>query len=195
MAARPGGGSSEHLTVIMQAPTISTIIVMGVSGSGKSTIASALAEYIGFDSEDGDSYHPASNVAKMRAGTPLTDDDRWPWLKAIADDIDRRAVTGHPFVVSCSALKRAYRDVLVHGRLDVRLVYLKGTRDLIAERLALRKGHFMPPSLLDSQFATIEEPTPDENVVVVDINAPINQVVATIADRLLVTPTPGSLAS
>jgi len=196
MAARSGRSSEEHLTAIMQAPTdISAIIVMGVSGSGKSTIASALAKYIGFDCEDGDSYHPAANVAKMRAGTPLTDDDRWPWLQAIADDIDHRADTGRPFVVSCSALKRAYRDVLVHGRPDVRLVYLKGTRDLIAERLTLRKGHFMPTSLLDSQFATIEEPTPDENVVVVDINAPVNQVVATIADRLLVTPTPGSLAS
>jgi gluconokinase len=180
----------------MQAPTdISAIIVMGVSGSGKSTIASALAEYLGFDCEDGDSYHPASNVAKMHAGTPLTDDDRWPWLKAIADDIDRRAATGRPFVVSCSALKRVYRDVLVHGRSDVRLVYLKGTRELIAERLALRKGHFMPPSLLDSQFATIEEPTADEHVVIVDINTPVNQVVATIADRLRIPPETGSLAS
>lgn len=182
--------------MIMQAPAdISAIIVMGVSGSGKSTIASALAAHIGFDCEDGDSYHPASNVAKMRTGTPLTDDDRWPWLKAIAGDIDRRAATGRPFVVSCSALKRAYRDILVHGRSDVRLVYLKGTRDLIAERMALRKGHFMPPSLLGSQFATIEEPTPDENVVVVDINAPVNQIVTAIADRLQISLNPGSLAS
>ncbi|WP_424629297.1 gluconokinase [Bradyrhizobium sp. SYSU BS000235] len=180
----------------MQAPTkISAIIVMGVSGSGKSTIAAALAKHIGFACEDGDSYHPASNVAKMHAGTPLTDEDRWPWLQAIADDIDRRAATGRPFVVSCSALKRAYRDVLVHGRPDVRLVYLKGTRDLIAERLTLRKGHFMPASLLDSQFATIEEPTVDENVVVVDIDAPVDRIVATIADRLRMSPEPGSLAS
>lgn len=180
----------------MQAPVdISAIIVMGVSGSGKSTIASALAAHIGFDCEDGDSYHPASNVAKMRTGTPLTDNDRWPWLKAIADDIDHRAATRRPFVVSCSALKRAYRDILVHGRKDVRLVYLKGSRELIAERLALRKGHFMPPSLLDSQFATIEEPTPDENVVVVDIDAPVNQIVTAIADRLQISLNPGSLAS
>lgn len=180
----------------MQASTdIFAIIVMGVSGSGKSTIATALARHMDFDCEDGDSYHPASNVEKMRAGIPLTDDDRWPWLRAIADDIDRRAATGHPFVVSCSALKRAYRDVLVHGRSDVRLVYLKGTRNLIGERLALRKGHFMPPSLLDSQFATIEEPTPDENVLVVDINAPVNQIVATIAEQLRISQKPGSLAS
>jgi gluconokinase len=184
------------LTTIIQAPTdISAIIVMGVSGSGKSTIAAALARQIGFDCEDGDSYHPASNVMKMQAGTPLTDDDRWPWLQAIADDIDRRAAIGRPFVVSCSALKRTYRDVLVHGRSDVRLVYLKGKRNLIAERLSLRKGHFMPPSLLDSQFATIEEPTPDENVVVVDINASVNQIVATIVEQLRISPEPGSLAS
>lgn len=176
-------------------PDISAIIVMGVSGSGKSTIASALASCIGFDCEDGDSYHPASNVAKMHAGTPLTDDDRWPWLKAIADDIDRRATSHRPFVVSCSALKRAYRDVLVHGRPDVRLVYLKGTRELIAERLALRKDHFMPTSLLDSQFATTEEPNSDENVAVVDINAPVDRIVGAIIDRLQITPKPGSLAS
>jgi gluconokinase len=180
----------------MQAPTsISAIIVMGVSGSGKSTIAAALARHIGFDCEDGDTYHPASNVEKMRAGIPLRDDDRWPWLKAIADDIDHRAAIGRPFVVSCSALKRAYRDVLVHGRSDVRLVYLKGTRDLIAERLALRKGHFMPPSLLHSQFATIEEPAPDENVVIVDINASVNQSVTAIVDQLQISLNPGSLAS
>jgi gluconokinase len=180
----------------MQAPSdIAAIIVMGVSGSGKSTIASALASRIGFDCEDGDSYHPASNVAKMHAGTPLTDDDRWPWLKAIADDIDRRAASGHPFVVSCSALKRAYRDVLVHGRQDVRLVYLKGTRELIAERLALRKDHFMPASLLDSQFATIEEPAPVENVVVVDIDAQVDRIVTAIVDQLQIAPEPGSLAS
>ncbi len=180
----------------MQAPPdISAIIVMGVSGSGKSTIASALASRIGFACEDGDPYHPASNVAKMHAGTPLTDDDRWPWLRAIANDIDRRASTGHPFVVSCSALKRAYRDVLVHGRPDVRVVYLKGTRELIAERLALRKDHFMPASLLDSQFATIEEPAPDENVVVVDINATVDRIVAAIVNQLQITPKSGSLAS
>jgi gluconokinase len=179
-----------------QAPAdISAIIVMGVSGSGKSTIAEALAKTIGFACEDGDSYHPPSNVAKMHAGTALTDDDRWPWLQAIANDIDRKANAGHRLVISCSALKRAYRNVLVHNRSDVRLVYLKGTRQLIAERLALRKGHFMPPSLLDSQFATIEEPTPDENVVIVDIDAPVDRIVAAIADRFQLSPKPGSLAS
>lgn len=174
---------------------ISAIIVMGVSGSGKSTIAEALARTIGFACEDGDSYHPPSNVAKMHAGTALTDDDRWPWLQAIADDIDRKANAGHRLVISCSALKRAYRDVLVHNRSDVRLVYLKGARQLIAERLALRKDHFMPPSLLESQFATIEEPTPDENVVIVDIDATVDRIVAAIADRLQLSLKPGSLAS
>ncbi len=180
----------------MQAPAdISAIIVMGVSGSGKSTIAEALARTIGFACEDGDSYHPPSNVAKMHAGTALTDDDRWPWLQAIADDIDRKADAGHPVVVSCSALKRAYRDILVHGRSDIRLVYLRGTRELIAARLALRKGHFMPPSLLDSQFATIEEPMPDEQVVTVNIDAPVDRIIAAIADRLQLSLKPGSLAS
>jgi gluconokinase len=180
----------------MQAPAdISAIIVMGVSGSGKSTIAEALARTIGFACDDGDSYHPPSNVAKMHAGTALTDDDRRPWLQAIADDIDRKADAGHSVVVSCSALKRAYRDILVHGRSDVRLVYLRGTRELIAARLALRKGHFMPPSLLDSQFGTIEEPMPDEQVVTVDIDAPVDRIIAAIADRLQLSLKLGSLAS
>lgn len=183
------------MAVMQTGSDISAIIVMGVSGAGKSTIAEALSRAIGFDCEDGDSYHPPSNVTKMHAGIPLTDEDRWPWLKAIADDIDRKADAGRRLVISCSALKRAYRDILVHGRSDVRLVYLKGTRRLIAERLALRIDHFMPPSLLDSQFATIEEPAPDEHVITVDINAPIDRIIAAIVDRLQISANPGSLAS
>src|SRR5262252_5346901 len=123
------------------------LIVMGVSGSGKSTVGEALAQRLALRFEDGDRFHPASNVAKMHAGIPLTDDDRWPWLKAIADEIDRACEAGSPAVIACSALKRAYRDVLVHGRADVRIVYLRGDQSLIAHRLALRKGHFMPPGL------------------------------------------------
>ena len=134
------------------------LIVMGVSGSGKSTIADKLAERLGWSYEDGDKFHPASNVAKMSAGHPLTDEDRWPWLQAIADEIDRVCRAGEHVVIACSALKRAYRDILVHGRSDVRIVYLKGTQELIADRLAARKGHFMPPGLLDSQFKTLEPP-------------------------------------
>ena len=114
------------------------LVVMGVSGSGKSTIGDRLAERLGWKYEDGDKFHPASNVAKMSAGHPLTDEDRWPWLRAIADEIDRVCKAGQPTVIACSALKRAYRDILVHGRDDVRIIYLKGTQELIASRLASR---------------------------------------------------------
>lgn len=160
------------------------IIVMGVSGAGKSTVAAALAARLGFALEDADAYHPPANIAKMHAGIPLTDDDRWPWLQAIADAIDRKAAAGAPAVIACSALKRTYRDVLVHGRDDVRLVYLKGSRDLIAERLARRSDHFMPASLLDSQFATLEEPAADENAIVVDIDAPVDDIAGAVVARL-----------
>lgn len=166
---------------------ISAIIVMGVSGSGKTTIAEALAIKLGFACEDGDTYHPASNVAKMHSGIPLTDEDRWPWLHAIAQAIDRKAEAGTPVVIACSALKRAYREILVHGRDDVRIVYLKGSRDLIAKRLALRTDHFMPASLLDSQFATIEEPLPTEHIIIVDIDGTVDEIVTQIIDKLSAT--------
>lgn len=171
----------------MQAPDkISAVIIMGVSGSGKTTIAEALAKKLGFSCEDGDSYHPESNVAKMRSGIPLTDEDRWPWLRAIAQAIDSKADADTPVVIACSALKRAYREVLVHGREDVRIVYLKGSRDLIAKRLALRTDHFMPASLLDSQLATIEQPLPEERVITVDIDASVDEIVARIVGQLRV---------
>jgi gluconokinase len=169
---------------------ITAIIVMGVSGSGKTTISEALARELGFTCEDGDTYHPAANVAKMHSGIPLTDEDRWPWLRAIAQAIDRKADAGMPVVIACSALKRAYREILVHGREDVRIVYLKGSRDLIAKRLAHRTGHFMPASLLDSQFATIEEPLPAEHVITVSIDATVDDVVEQIIRRLSVTSVP-----
>jgi len=117
------------------------LIIMGVSGSGKSTIAGKLAERLHWTCEDGDRFHPKSNVEKMSAGHPLTDEDRRPWLEAIAAEIDRVGRDGEHAVIACSALKRAYRDILVHGRDDVRIVYLKGSRELIAGRLGLRKGH------------------------------------------------------
>src|SRR5947199_8705034 len=113
---------------------------MGVSGSGKTTIGAKLAKRLGWPYEDADTFHPPANVAKMSAGHPLTDEDRWPWLRAIAAEIDRLAAASQRAVVACSALKRAYRDILVHGRDDVRIVFLDGTKDLIAERLAARKG-------------------------------------------------------
>ncbi|KMO17171.1 gluconokinase [Methylobacterium platani] len=160
------------------------IVVMGVSGSGKSTVASLLAGRLGWEFEDGDDFHPAANVEKMQAGTPLTDDDRWPWLAAIAAWIDKVRAEGRHGVVTCSGLKRAYRDVLVGGRPDVRLVYLRGDRELIGRRMAARHGHFMPTSLLDSQFRTLEEPTPDENPLVVSVGGTPQQIVAEIVETL-----------
>jgi len=164
------------------------LIVMGVSGSGKSTIAAKLAERLGWAFEDGDRFHPASNVAKMSAGQPLTDDDRWPWLQAIADEIDTVARNSGHVVIACSALKRAYRDSLVHGRDDVRIVFLDGSQALIADRLARRKGHFMPPGLLDSQFKTLEPPQVDEHSITVLIDAPVEVVVQNIVAQLRKAP-------
>jgi len=157
---------------------------MGVSGSGKSTIAARLAERLKWAYEDGDRFHPPNNVAKMRADQPLTDEDRWPWLQAIADEIDRVCRSGGYAVIACSALKRAYRDVLVHGRSDVRIVFLSGTQALIADRLARRKGHFMPPGLLDSQFKTLEPPAGDENPVIVSIDASVENIVEDVVSQL-----------
>ena len=165
-------------------PPAQALIVMGVSGSGKTTIGEMLAARIGWRYEDADSFHPAANVAKMSAGQPLTDDDRWPWLRAIADEIDRASALGERVVIGCSALRRAYRDVLVHGRSDIRIVYLDGTQDLIADRLGQRKGHFMPPGLLTSQFGTLEPPTPDEHAVTVSIDASVETVVENVLRQL-----------
>lgn len=160
------------------------LIVMGVSGSGKSTIAEGLAKRLGWRFEDGDMFHPQSNVDKMSHGQPLTDDDRWPWLRAIADEIDRERSAGQGLVVACSALKRAYREVLTRGRSDVRIVYLDGSKALIQTRMDKRRGHFMPPALLDSQFATLEIPTPDEHVFRISIDAPVEAVVDAIIAQL-----------
>ncbi|MEO8317591.1 MAG: gluconokinase [Bradyrhizobium sp.] len=157
---------------------------MGVSGSGKSTVAEHLAARLGWRYVDGDLFHPAGNVAKMSAGHALTDEDRWPWLRAIAAEIDRLSTAGNRAVVACSALKRAYRDILVHGRDDVRIVFLEGTQDLIAKRLAARKGHFMPPGLLDSQFRTLEPPQPRERPVTVSIEAPVETIIDDVIRQL-----------
>jgi gluconokinase len=161
---------------------------MGVSGSGKSTIASKLAERLGWRCEDGDKFHPASNIAKMSAGEPLTDEDRWPWLQAIANEIDRVCKAGEHAVIACSALKRTYRDILVHGRSDVRIIYLKGGPELIASRLAQRKNHFMPPGLLDSQLSTLEPPQSGEHAVTASIDAPVDTIVDDIIRQLGLSP-------
>jgi gluconokinase len=147
----------------------SAILVMGVAGSGKTTAGERLALELGWPFRDADSFHPAVNVAKMSAGTPLTDDDRWPWLAAIAAWIDEGRSLRQPRVVSCSALKRSYRRILLDGRPDVRLVYLKGDIELISARMGRRTGHFMPPSLLTSQFDALEPPGADEWPIIVPI--------------------------
>lgn len=169
------------------------LIVMGVSGSGKTSVGKTLADRLGWTYEDADDFHPPANVAKMSAGHPLTDDDRWPWLRAIAGEIDRVADGGGRVVFGCSALKRSYRDVLVHGRSDTRIIYLDGSRDTIAGRIAARRHHFMPPGLLDSQFATLEPPAPDENPIVVGIDHPIEQIVDGIVAQLPAAAAPRSV--
>lgn len=165
-------------------PSVGVIVVMGVSGSGKSTVAERLARRLGWTFADGDSFHSPAHIAKMQAGHPLDDDDRAPWLATIAAWIDARLQAREPGVVVCSALRRAYRDALVRDRPAVRIAYLDGERALIEERLAHRQGHFMPASLLDTQFAILEPPEPDEHAIVVGIEADADAIAATIAARL-----------
>ncbi|MBL8569521.1 MAG: gluconokinase [Phreatobacter sp.] len=144
---------------------------MGVSGSGKSTVGIEIARRLGWDFRDGDAFHPPSNVAKMRSGAPLTDDDRWPWLDAIAAEVAARENRGDHVVIACSALKRAYRDRLRASRAAIRFVHLAGSFELIDGRMQARQDHFMPASLLKSQFATLEPLEPDEDSVTVPVNA------------------------
>lgn len=160
------------------------LVVMGVSGSGKSTVAAMLAGRLGWAFGDGDDFHPPANVAKMRGGTPLTDEDRKPWLRAIAAWIDAARATGRPGVVVCSALRRAYRDVLLAGRPDVRLVFLHGDEALIHERQAARPHHYMPAGLVRSQFETLEPPGPDEDALAVSVQARPGEIVDAIVARL-----------
>ena len=144
-------------------------VVMGVSGSGKTTVAALLAAALGCQFQEGDDLHPRENVEKMHGGTPLTDADRMGWLHKIADEIDGWRARGESGVLTCSALKRSYRSIIIGNRLDVTLVYLKGSYDLIRRRMAARHEHFMPVAMLDSQFATLQEPTPDEHPITVDV--------------------------
>jgi gluconokinase len=163
---------------------LTVVVVMGVSGSGKTTVAAMLAGALHCPFLEGDELHPPANVEKMRSGTPLTDADRLPWLRKIAQEIDGWRDRQESGVVTCSALKRAYRDILVGDRRDVRLVYLKGSRDLIQRRMAARHEHFMPVALLDSQFATLEEPASDEHAIVVDVGGQPAEIVADILRQL-----------
>ena len=143
------------------------LIVAGVSGSGKTTVGAMLAGHLRWRFADGDDFHPAANVDKMRAGVPLTDDDRWPWLRAIAAWMDERIAQDEPAVIPCSALKRSYRDILLTGRPGARLVFLAVDPEVLAERLAARHAHFFPAQLLNSQLDALEPPAPDENMVTV----------------------------
>jgi gluconokinase len=156
---------------------------MGVSGSGKSVIGAALARALGVDFVEGDEYHSAENVRRMAAGIPLTDEDRVQWLRTLANRIHEAKDAGTGLVVSCSALKRSYRDILRAAAPELRFVFLEGERALIAERLAGRRGHYMPASLLDSQLAILEEPSPDEDAFVCDIReSPQSLVAALVAE-------------
>lgn len=159
-------------------------VVMGVSGSGKTTVSALLAAALGCQFEEGDDLHSARNIEKMQGGTPLTDADRLPWLRKIAAEIDRWRAKGESGVLTCSALKRSYRDIIIGNRPDVELVWLKGSYDLIRRRMAARHEHFMPLGLLDSQFATLEDPTPDEHPIIVDVSAKPAEIAAEIVRRL-----------
>lgn len=156
---------------------------MGVSGSGKTVIGTAFARALGVSFVEGDEFHPPDNVQRMAAGIPLTDQDRAGWLAALAARLRDANDSGTGLVMSCSALKRKYRDVLRGDAPHVRFVFLKGRRELIAERLANRRGHYMPPSLLDSQLATLEEPSPDEHAWVYDVAASPQEIVADLVKR------------
>ena len=142
------------------------LIVAGVSGSGKTTVGAMLAGRLNWPFADADSFHPAANVAKMRSGVPLTDEDRWPWLRAIAAWMDERIAAGESAVVACSALKRAYRSLLLDGRPSAWVVFLTVDRDQLEQRLTTR-NHFFPSRLLDSQLDAVEVPGPDEHAVVI----------------------------
>jgi gluconokinase len=160
------------------------IIVMGVASSGKTTVAEGLAKQLGWPFRDADSFHPPANIAKMSAGTPLEDADRWPWLDTIVSWMDSRAAAGENGVATCSALKRAYRDRLRQTKADIRFVHLSGSREVLAARMAARQHHFMPSSLLDSQLATLEVPTPEENVLTVSVDQEPEMIVAALAEQL-----------
>lgn len=169
-------------------PTV--ILIAGVSGSGKTTVGTLLAERLGWDYAEADAFHSQANIDKMRSGHPLTDADRLPWLRAIATWIDERLSTGRPGVVTCSALKRRYRDLLTGGRPEVAMVLLDGDRDLIAARMKARKGHYFSADLLDTQFADLELPAPDESVVTASVTAAPEDTVDHIVTALGLVPGP-----
>jgi carbohydrate kinase (thermoresistant glucokinase family) len=160
------------------------LVLMGVSGCGKTTVAAILAGRLGWPFEEGDALHPPANIEKMKAGHPLADADRAPWLEKVADWVDGRLDAGGCGIITCSALKRAYREAINRRGAGVEFVYLHGSRETIAERLMARHGHFMPPTLLDSQFADLQEPTADEPAIRVDIGPAPSAIAQTVIDTL-----------
>jgi gluconokinase len=177
------------MTTAQQQPVL---VIMGVSGSGKSTVAALLAGQLGWDLAEGDDMHSDENVAKMHAGQPLTDEDRWPWLETVSSWISEHTMAGVPGIITCSALKRIYRDVLRGNH--VVFVHLVGSKDQIGRRLIARTGHYMPAGLLDSQIATLEPPGPDENVLEVDVELKPAMEAAEIIAELDLRPEAGSSA-
>jgi gluconokinase len=169
----------------LPASSPTAVVVMGVSGSGKTTVGGALAKHLGVPFHDANEFHPAANVAKMSAGIPLTDEDRWPWLDAIGAALAKAGQEGHGIVVGSSALKRIYRDRLrAAARRPLVFVHLTGSPATLAKRMNARKGHFMPPSLLDTQLATLEPPTPDEGAITVSVEQPVEKVVDAVLGAL-----------
>lgn len=164
--------------------TAQHVVVMGVAGSGKTTIAKLLAKRLAWPYAEGDDFHPPANVEKMEAGTPLTDEDRWPWLQAIVAWMSAQAADGRSTIVTCSALRRIYRDALVQATGAVRFAHLAGERELVGERIGFRRGHFMPPTLLDSQYETLEDLEADEDGLAVDVGDPPEQITDNIINGL-----------
>jgi gluconokinase len=160
------------------------LVLMGVSGSGKSTVALELQRVLGWPFQEGDDLHPPANVEKMRSGRPLDDADRLPWLQAVARWIDERIVAREPGIITCSNLKRAYRQITIGRRQGVRLVYLKGDEQVIHDRIVQRQHRYMPPALLSSQFETLEEPGEDEHPVIVTVHRSIAETVTDLLRRL-----------
>lgn len=166
-------------------PATTSIVVMGVSGAGKTSVALEIARQLGWEYIEGDDLHPAANVAKMAAGTPLDDDDRWPWLRAIAEVIGEHEAGGTSLLVTCSALKRSYRDLLRAGHPSVWFAHVAVSEATLTERLQRRRGHYMPPSLLTSQLATLQPLQPDEPGAVIPGDGPLEQTVADLLADLL----------
>ncbi|MFI6227904.1 gluconokinase [Micromonospora echinospora] len=177
-------GESPHVAPTGQACPTRHIVVMGVAGAGKTTVARRISEVTGLTFGEADEFHPEANVARMRVGIPLDDAARWPWLQALAAWMANCHRAGVSTVLACSALRRSYRDLLRQGPPSVQFVHLDGPTEVIRKRMSTRAGHYMPVSLLDSQIATLEPLSPDEDAVVLDLRLPAEQLAISVADRL-----------